>query len=549
MGDIAKQRDAITFLQSRDKAMLSLCPGYGKCRVSLLALPDNIGRVLIICPPVVLLHWAAEIKRWRPGLGKVQIIKSSSVANDPSCRVQVVAYGVMTNRMKPNGEAFMTPEAVIVDEFHAFKTPYSNRRGKKKGQRTRAGYKLFNSAPIGYLLSGTPILNRPSELGTALQALGKIKKLRTFQAVYCGGWQAPWGWVKDGKKPDVEGIKELLSDVMFRRPASDLKLFTAGRMPPRILELDQPLQMRERGFNKDEILKNPNPIAFEGLSELMRLSGIKKVRLCCTHIAQVLEAEENVVVFCWHTDVAIELGIQLRKYGVTMITGASHDTALAAADFQKSKNRVCVANIIAGGVGVNLHKSSYVIFVEAPWNPSLLDQCISRCDRVGQTEVVRTDILTVHKSVDAHVLHHIINKDEIIESVITTTGVEEMSKTFTGLDRSLLRTIEFRAEELELDLDEWIVGAQAPEAEAKPAKPTKKKVAKKPAKKAAPEPEVEEEITLDQVREAMRNHMAKNGSDMTRALLMDDFMANKLTDVPAEDFGKLVEALTTGYGK
>ena len=553
--DIARQRDAINFLSSRNQAMLSLCPGYGKCRVSLLALPDDVGTLLIVCPTIVLLHWKAEVAKWRPGLGRVQILKSSKTKIDMSAQVYVVAYGVMTNRMKKDAAGLPHPDALIIDEFHALKTPFSSRRGKMKGQRTRAGFRLFKLARIGYLLSGTPILNRPSELGTCLQAMGKIRVLKNFQATYCGGWQAPWGWVKDGKKPDVEGIKEMLSDIMFRRPASDLKMITAGRLDPRILELDQPVDRREKQFSKKDILKNPNTIAFEGLSELMRLSGIKKVPLAVQHIRDVLDAEQSVVVFCWHTDVALELQAKLGSYGVTLVTGASKNTAEAAKEFQDGDDRVCVANIIAGGVGVNLFKSSYVIFVEAPWNPSLLDQCISRCDRVGQTEVVRTDILTVHKSVDAHVLHHIINKDEIIEPVITPTGVGGMSKEiFTGRDDALLRVVEFRAEDLDISAEDWLAGVmyRGVGADEKPEpKPAKKKVTKKAAAKpkAKPEPEPEPEVTLDQVRDAMRNHMAKNGSDATRALLMDDFMANKLTDVPAEDFAKLVDALTTGYGK
>jgi hypothetical protein len=134
--------------------------------------------------------------------------------------------------------------------------------------------------------------------------LGVIKHLRAFETEYCGGWNAPWGWVSDGKNPDIEGIKKLLEPVMYRRPASDLKMFTAGRLKPRVLELDQPLHKQEKAFNKSDILKNPNPIAFEGLSELLVLSGIKKVKLCASHISNVLEMETNVVVFVNHTEVA-----------------------------------------------------------------------------------------------------------------------------------------------------------------------------------------------------------------------------------------------------
>jgi hypothetical protein len=211
------------------------------------------------------------------------------------------------------------------------------------------------------------------------------------------------------------------------------------------------------------------------------------------------------------------------------------------------------------GVGVNLFKASYVVFVEAPWNPSILDQCISRCDRVGQTEVVRTDILTVHKSIDAHVLHHILTKDEIIESIITTSGDEDMSSTkFTGLDKALLRTVEFRAEELGLDLADWVIGAShdkhAEETPADPVQETekpkaKKKVAKKVAPKPVPEPEPEPEpeeatLTIEDVRIAVRAYIDTEGGPATRKLLKE-FGADKLSDITEDRYEELLLAIET----
>jgi SNF2 family DNA or RNA helicase len=132
--------------------MLSLCPGYGKCRVSLLALPSDVGNVVIVCPPVVLLHWPEEVKKWRPDLGHVQVLKTAKTPINLKCKVFVVPYGVLTNRMKPGGLGMPEPDAMIVDEFHMIKTPYFKRRGKVKGQRTRATLKLLKDARHRYLI-------------------------------------------------------------------------------------------------------------------------------------------------------------------------------------------------------------------------------------------------------------------------------------------------------------------------------------------------------------------------------------------------------------
>ena len=547
---IAKQAEAIQYLKDHDKALLCLAAGYGKTPVTLMAMPDDFGQLVIVVPPVVLLHWQRQIAKFRPGLGRIQVLKSTKQKMDPAANITIISYGVLVNRTKLGGPGVPKPDVLVIDEGHWVKTWNKTVKGKKYGQRTGAVRHLAKAAKKLYILTATPIPNRCSELGVLLHMLGAIKHKRAFEAEYCSSWTAPWGYVADGSKPDIPGIHALLEPVMFCRGKEDLKDVAAGRLPPRVLELDLPVDKREKAFDKKEIVKNLNPVAFVGLSELMQKSGVKKVPLALSHITGILESEESVLVFAWHEEVMDLLCDGLKKYGVVRIDGKTKDKGAAAEEFQTGPARVAVLNYIAGGVGIDMFKSSYVCFAECPWPPGVLEQAICRADRTGQEEVVRVDILTINRSIDAHVIHTLIDKENIINRVITPTGVEEMSKIFTGLDKSLLRAIEFRAEELELDLDEWIIGAQgqggekpADEDAPKPGKPAKKKVAKKKAaKKVEPEPEEEEETTIDEVRLAMRKHMQKNGGPATREIL-EMFDAKKLSEVSAEEFDNLIEAL------
>ena len=54
------------------------------------------------------------------------------------------------------------------------------------------------------------------------------------------------------------------------------------------------------------------------------------------------------------------------------------------------KNNILIIQIQTGCEGINLQENySEIYFVSPHWNPSVEDQAISRCHRIGQTKIVQ----------------------------------------------------------------------------------------------------------------------------------------------------------------
>jgi len=79
--------------------------------------------------------------------------------------------------------------------------------------------------------------------------------------------------------------------------------------------------------------------------------------------------------------------------------------------------RVLVLNIKAGGVGLNLTKSSSVLFIEEPYNPGLKMQAEDRAHRIGQVDTVNIYTMVAKDTIDEDVYELVQSKLEVINGV------------------------------------------------------------------------------------------------------------------------------------
>ena len=88
-------------------------------------------------------------------------------------------------------------------------------------------------------------------------------------------------------------------------------------------------------------------------------------------------------------------------------------------EFQTNpKIKLFVGNIKAAGVGLTLTAASNVVFLELPWNHSLLDQASDRCHRIGQLFPVTIYFLLAKDSIMARIGGIIDRKRTISDSVL-----------------------------------------------------------------------------------------------------------------------------------
>lgn len=395
------------FLLKNQRVILADAPRCGKTLPTAAAALQHLP-ALIVCPAIVKNVWKEAIEALNPNI-PVTIINGKKAAEAiGGDGITIINYDLLgaIKGIKP----FST---LVLDESHRIKN--------HKAIRTKAALKLMSRIPRVYALSGTPIPNRPIELWPLLHGLG----------IYRGGWfdfaqryarmyTAPWGLDVSGAS-NLPELRELMKPHTLRRTRD--QVFTNYQQPiTSLITFDLPTDKREQSFNADALINHPNPmLAFEGLAEVMKEAGMRKAKPAAEFIENILESGESVVVFAHHKDVVIELNTILKAHKAAIITGATPANARPdlLKTFQSGKTKLFIGNLAACQEGIDLSIADTVIFVEATWQTSALEQASARVENINkQGKAPLIYLLTIANSLDHTVLKKILKKQNIINQII-----------------------------------------------------------------------------------------------------------------------------------
>jgi len=533
------QQLALRWLSSVPKAIVALEQGLGKTIVGSVDLDPPCH---VICPSSMKYTWQAELAIWRPEL-KTQVF---GAAKEPVQNVDVwiTSYDAATKVQLPK------TKTLIIDEGHYLKSPTA--------KRTAAISEIIERTPKVRVLTGTPVVNRPIELWPVLYTIGATKLgWFEFGLRYCAGWKTPWDtWDFTGLSNE-EGLQAVLSSCMIRMTKANwLK-----DLPPkiyRVFELDLPVDRREKNLDIEDI-EAGSKVAFEAISDILKMNAERKLPQAIQHIKDALETEPKVVVFANHTAIIDALREALKDFGVVYINGSvdAKRRHQAVAKFQEDpKCRVFIGNFKAAGVGITLTAARRVIFVESSWTPADIEQAADRCHRRGQEHTVLVDILTIHRSIDAQMLHSVIEKMGLINRVIKETDMSQAQPNWSAVAAALHALAAAFEGQAITAAAEAPGKSEAPEPETKPEpKPTKpaketKAAASKPsaeeaqpaAKVDAPSEKESTSITLDNLRSQLASLIADGKRDEGLAVV-NKYGANKLSELAIKDFPAVMAEL------
>lgn len=367
--------------------------GVGKTPIAATAIAEF--PALVICPASVVRHWERELERWRPDIGD---------------DARVISYDLLHRR------EIIRPRCLIVDECHFAKNPETI--------RTRYVMELARTARQKIFMSGTPVPNRPMEFWPTLTSLGAIRMdPLNFGVMFCNGRQTPWGMDYSGHS-NLDELREIVAPFCIRRTKAEV----LSELPPktfRVIPLDLPGVVAAEGeipgvkeFRKRDLARLDFSIPQEVLSTVMRLHGEAKRGPASRYVQELLESGvDKVVVGGWHRSVLefiFESLVQNNIEAVLYESGMSQrERDERVRRFQEGSARVIVGNMQSMGVGITLTAASHQVLVESNWSPGDLMQWSDRCHRMGQERAVTIDLLTVHRSLDEHVLRRILEKREV----------------------------------------------------------------------------------------------------------------------------------------
>lgn len=418
------QRAGVEYAVRQKQIILGDQMGLGKTPSSLAAVHYlKAYPCVVVCPASVKLNWEREIRRWLPpGVSAAtEVLGGTSGSLLSSQKIVILNYDILSDWL--SSLKHFSPRSLILDESHATKNP--------KAQRTQAALSLSRHVRTSHgadalvlCLTGTAILNRPEELVTQLDILGRLEE-------FGGGKVFKNRYKFAGPSRLQELNRRLRGSCYVRREKADV----LAELPPKIrsvipVELDNRKEylyarddlisyLRQKATEDEKFLAEikhlPPTERREKLSEraqsveeralraevLVRINALKrlvakgKLAAIKSWVSDFLsDSDEKLVIFAWHQDVVAELA---KQFNADSITGATpihlrqHYVDLFQTD---KKHRVIVCNMQAGGVGITLTAASNVCFTELGWTPALHDQAEDRCIVEGQRVLTRDKGLT-----------------------------------------------------------------------------------------------------------------------------------------------------------
>jgi SWI/SNF-related matrix-associated actin-dependent regulator 1 of chromatin subfamily A len=418
------QVDGIKFLTQHGRAILADDMGLGKTRQAVIAMNEAApnGVVLVICPASLKLNWEREIHLVQAD-DAVEVIgvKGYEVAEP---RWVVVNY----DQLAKNAERLRAIRwaGVIIDEAHFI---------KNASQRTSQVLKIIGVSDnkresvegprLVFLLTGTPMPNRPRDLFNLLRAVGhpSARSFLSFAKRYCGAYKNDFGWVTEGAS-NIAELNLLLKEVMLRRKKDDVL-----DLPPKIRSW-VPVQIEAAGAWKsyEEFLgwlgnsdpSKPNDTEFLARITKLRVALHKaKHAACAERIKDVLATGQKVVVFTCYSEGITKHKKALGDKAVTITGSDSAKERMAAMDaFQKDPEvQVALCNLIAGGVGLNMTAGTHVIFQDLDWVPANHLQAEDRCYRIGQKQRVTVEYLMADGTLDGYIAQLLETKLKLVQAV------------------------------------------------------------------------------------------------------------------------------------
>jgi SWI/SNF-related matrix-associated actin-dependent regulator 1 of chromatin subfamily A len=430
------QVEGVAFLLGRRRAILADDMGLGKTRQAIVALrhlaPD--GPFLVVSPASVKRNWAREVAIAEPRAATHVVDRSAPLEGRPDW--VIVNYDILPKHVDTLEKR---PWAGIVfDEAHYLKnhTSIRSRLARRLADRSKSG---AGANLAVYLLTGTPLTNRPRDLFVLLQLVGHPlgRSFLSFAKRYCAAERNEYGW-QTGGASNIDELTVQLHGIMLRRSKDDVLA-----LPPKLrtwLTVDVPKGTGVRDMRKAvELMVSHERLAPGSSVDELRLRGrllqavtrarqalaAAKVTSTVDFVRGAVEQGEKVIVFSCFTEPMLRLS---REFGDTAVvltgqTPADRRQALVDRFQQDPKIRVFLANIVAGGVGTNLTAGTQVVFNDLDWVPANHWQAEDRAYRIGQARTVNVTYMVARDTIDDFVQTVLQKKAALVSAIVDGTAL------------------------------------------------------------------------------------------------------------------------------
>ncbi len=379
--------------------------GLGKT-VEALAVMAHLAALgathfLVVCPASVLVNWTREV-RTRSRLTAHGVHGSERQAAYLAWQrrggVAVTTYETLRSLPPPENP----PVLVTVDEAHFVKNPSAARSKATRAWTEPSDRVLF--------LTGTAMENRVEEF-RALVGYLKPEVARSLRNVSGIAGAATF--------------RAAVAPVYLRRNQEDV----LSELPERLDALDWV------DLTQQDVAAYRDAIAARNFMAMRRAAyaagpDSAKVRRLLEIVEESASNGWKVVVFSYFHDVLLAVQEALGDGVHGPLTGSVAPAArqeLVDRFGSSSGHAVLLSQIQAGGTGLNMQAASVVVLTEPQWKPSIEEQAIARCHRMGQVRRVHVHRLLAQNSVDQRMLEILETKRALFDEYVRRSALKEVS--------------------------------------------------------------------------------------------------------------------------
>ena len=390
--------------------------GLGKT-IQAIAVANHLYQIgqrhaIVVCPLSILENWKSEIHKWSKL--NAYTYRGAKAKRDKEYDAWLYNGGILLTNYEQCFHLVKKKDKpaidlLVVDEAHYIKNPQTNRAKHVKELANIAEYKLF--------MSGTPLENNLVEMMQLIDILNPTlsKQIR-----------------KDQNRLTIEQFKERLATVYLRRKRKEV-LQELPKMS--IIERWSSFTDEEQKFYD----KCVDEASLSGLGALVKMRRAAFIDDESEKIAQIKEIAQEakdmnrkVIVFSFFKNSVLKrLAMLLPTSMEDVLSGdlsPGNRQKLIDKFNQSTTSNVLLAQIEAGGVGLNIQTANIVILCEPQWKPSTEQQAISRVYRMGQTRDVIVYRLLTKDSIDESMVDLIDIKQDIFDTYANDSALQDAFK-------------------------------------------------------------------------------------------------------------------------
>ena len=391
------QEWGVKYILHQERVLLGDEMGLGKtvqAIATMVSLRNTGGtHFIVVCPASVITNWCREIRKMSllsvtkvHGAGRKAALESWIKTGG----VAVTTYETVAYCKLPDDFKF---KLLVVDEAHYIKNPGARRSINVKNLSVYAERLLF--------MTGTALENKVDEM---------ISLIRILKPEIASKVQ---GMVFMASAPQ---FREAVSPVYYRRKREDV-----------LTELPELIESREWcTLTRNEETFYEQAVLSKNYAEARRVSwnvdDLKDSSKAARLLELIDEAKSDgrkVIVFSFFRDTLRKVSMLLGDLCMNPINGSVTPQRRQEIidEFDKAPaGTVLLAQIQAGGTGLNIQSASVVILCEPQFKPSIENQAISRAYRMGQTRNVLVYRLLCENTVDEKIMSTLESKQAIFDA-------------------------------------------------------------------------------------------------------------------------------------